>query len=76
MMHVLFNWAMRGELIPFQINPMNLVHIKGSSKREREPRTLPIEEYRQFIEKLVAGNIVPIRRVSSKTRPARLSTAR
>jgi integrase len=50
MMHVLFNWAMRWELIPFQINPMNLVHIKGSSKREREPRTLTIEEFRQFIE--------------------------
>jgi len=50
LMHVLFNWAMRWELIPFQINPMNLVHIKGSSKREREPRTLTIEEFRQFIE--------------------------
>jgi integrase len=50
MMHVLFNWAMRWELIPFQINPMNLVHIKGSSKREREPRTLTIEEFRRFIE--------------------------
>jgi integrase len=50
MMHVLFNWAMRWEMIPFQINPMNLVHIKGSSKREREPRTLTIEEFRRFIE--------------------------
>ncbi len=50
MMHILFNWAMRWELIPFQINPMNLVHIKGSSKREREPRTLTIEEFRRFIE--------------------------
>jgi integrase len=50
MMHVLFNWAMRWELIPFQINPMNLVHIRGSSKREREPRTLTIEEFRRFIE--------------------------
>jgi integrase len=50
MMHVLFNWAMRWELIPFQINPMNLVHIKGSSKREREPRTLTTEEFRRFIE--------------------------
>jgi integrase len=49
-MHVLFNWAMRWELIPFQINPMNLVHIKGSSKREREPRTLTTEEFRRFIE--------------------------
>jgi integrase len=50
MMHLLFNWAMRWELIPFQFNPMNLVHVKGSSKREREPRTLTAEEFRQFIE--------------------------
>lgn len=50
MMHILFNWAMRWELIPFQINPMNLVHIKGSSKREREPRTLTVGEFRRFIE--------------------------
>lgn len=50
MMHLLFNWAMRWELIPYQINPMNLVCIRGSSKREREPRTLTIEEFRQFIE--------------------------
>lgn len=50
MMHLLFNWAMRWELIPFQINPMNLVCIKGSSKREREPRTLTTEEFRRFIE--------------------------
>src|SRR2546422_1447816 len=49
-MHVLFNWAMRWELIPFQSNPINLVHIKGSSKREREPRTLTTEEFRRFIE--------------------------
>jgi integrase len=50
MMHILLNWAMRWELIPFQINPINLVHIKGSSKREREPRTLTTEEFRRFIE--------------------------
>ncbi len=53
MMHILFNWAMRWELIPFQINPMNLVRIKGSSKREREPRILTIEEFRRFIDHVV-----------------------
>lgn len=50
MMHILVEWAMRWELLPFQINPVSLVHIKGSSKREREPRTLTIEEFRRFIE--------------------------
>lgn len=53
MMHILFNWAMRWELIPFQVNPMNLVRIKGSSKREREPRILTIEEFRRFIDHVV-----------------------
>jgi integrase len=50
MMHILLRWAMRWELIPLQINPINLVHIKGSSKRERELRTLTTEEFRRFIE--------------------------
>jgi integrase len=32
LMHVLFNTAMRWELIPYQHNPMSLVRVKDSSR--------------------------------------------
>jgi integrase len=35
-----------------QRNPMELVTIKGSSKRTSKPRSLPVEEYQQFISHL------------------------
>lgn len=35
LMRVLFNAAMRWELIPYQLNPMTLVRVKDSSKRQR-----------------------------------------
>src|SRR6266702_1581445 len=50
LMRVLFNAAMRWELISYQLNPMSLVRVKDGSKRKREPKTLSAEEFRQMLE--------------------------
>jgi integrase len=50
MMHILFRWAMKWELIEVQINPMSLVHVEGSSKRMREPVTLTVEQFHKVLE--------------------------
>ena len=50
LMHVLFNAAMRWELIPYQHNPMSLVRVKDSSKRLREPRYLTAPEFRALLD--------------------------
>lgn len=41
----------RGD-VPMQRNPMQLVTVKGCSKRTREPRSLTVEEFQQFAAKL------------------------
>jgi len=52
-MHILFNWAMKWELIDLdKMNPMKLVRVEGSSKRLRQPRTLTIKEFRSLLERL------------------------
>jgi integrase len=50
LMRVLFNAAMRWELIPYQLNPMSPVRVKDGSKRKREPKALSAEEFRQMLE--------------------------
>ncbi len=52
MMHLLFNWAMRWELIPVERNPMSLVRVKGSSKRTKVPRILTIKEFNLLLARL------------------------
>ncbi len=52
-MHILFNWAMKWELIDLdRMNPMKLVRVEGSSKRLRQPRTLTVKEFRLLLERL------------------------
>jgi integrase len=52
-MHILFNWAMKWELIDLdKMNPINLVRVEGSSKRLRQPRTLTVKEFRLLLEQL------------------------
>jgi integrase len=52
-MHILFNWAMKWELIDLdKMNPMKLVRVEGSSKRLRQPRTLTVKEFRLLLERL------------------------
>ncbi|MGB4784337.1 MAG: site-specific integrase [Candidatus Acidiferrum sp.] len=48
-MHMLFDWAMRWELIPHDRNPMSLVRVKGCSKRTRLPKILTIEEFNRLL---------------------------
>jgi integrase len=50
LMHILFNAAMRWELIPYQHNPMSLVRVKDSSKRLREPKFLTAQEFCALLE--------------------------
>lgn len=52
-MHILFNWAMKWELMDLdKMNPMKLVRVEGSSKRLRQPRTLTVKEFRLLLERL------------------------
>ena len=41
----------RGDM-PMQRNPMELVAIKGATKRKRQPRSLTVEEFQKFIHQL------------------------
>jgi integrase len=43
-MHILFEWAMRWELMEYNRNPMSLMKLKGLTKRVRQPRALSVEE--------------------------------
>jgi len=52
-MHILFQWAMKWELMDLQINPMKLVHVKGSSKRLREPVTLTRKQFHHVLRFVV-----------------------
>jgi integrase len=45
----LFNCAMRWELVEINDNPMRLVRVKDSSKRQREPRPLTVEEFSRLL---------------------------
>jgi len=48
-MTILFNCAMRWELLPYQANPMGLVRVKDSSKRVRVPVVLTIEQFQRVL---------------------------
>ena len=50
LMRVLFNAAMRWELIPYALNPMSLVRVKNGSKRKREPMILSVDEFRKILD--------------------------
>ena len=52
LVRVLWDFAMwRGD-VPLQRNPMELVRIKGASKRIRQPRSLTVEEFQQLAQQL------------------------
>jgi integrase len=44
LMHQLFEKAMLWELVPIDRNPMQLVHLKGISKRTKKPIVLEVEQ--------------------------------
>ena len=49
-MRMVFNCAMRWELVPYQTNPMSLVRVKDVSKRVRQTTVLTIEQFRRVLE--------------------------
>jgi integrase len=52
MLRILWEFAMwRGD-VPTQRNPMELVTIKGASKRQGKPRSLTVDEFQRFVHQL------------------------
>lgn len=52
-MHILFNWAMKWELIELdRMNPISLVRVEGSSKRLKRPKVLTPDEFRLLLNHL------------------------
>jgi integrase len=52
LLHKLWSFAMWSEMIPMQENPIRHVTVKGSSTRLRQPRSLTMEEFRRFVQRL------------------------
>jgi integrase len=48
-MHLLYERTMLWDLIGLQLNPTELVKIKGASRRKRKPLLLTIEEYHALV---------------------------
>jgi integrase len=48
----LWEFAMWAGLISPQRNPMELVTVRGATKRVRKPRSLTVEEFQRFLEQL------------------------
>jgi integrase len=51
-MHRLYEKAMLWEIVEWQRNPMELVEVKGISKRQKKPIVLTVEQYYQILELL------------------------
>ena len=52
LIRILWDFGMwRGD-IPTQRNPMELVTVKGATKRTQQPRSLTVEEFQNFVEHL------------------------
>jgi integrase len=52
LLRVIFNWAMRWELVEIGENPMKLVRVRGGSKRQKQPMVLTITQFQRLIEEL------------------------
>jgi integrase len=52
-MRVLFNAAMRWEMIALGENPMRLVRVKNATKRKEEPRILTPEEFHNLLSQIL-----------------------
>jgi integrase len=49
---ILWDFAMWRGSVPTERNPMELVTIKGATKRMRKPRSLTVEEFQRFVKHL------------------------
>jgi hypothetical protein len=52
LLHKLWSFAVWAEMIPMQENPISLVTVKGSSTRQRQPRSLTVQEFQRFVHRL------------------------
>jgi integrase len=52
LLHVLWDFTMWQGDVPTQRNPMELITIKGATKRTRQPRSLTVEEFQKFVAQL------------------------
>ena len=52
LLHVLWDFTMWQGDVSTQRNPMELVTIKGATKRTRQPRSLTVEEFQKFVAQL------------------------
>src|SRR5580704_4357696 len=52
LLHQLWDYAMFCGDVPVERNPMELVTIKGATKRIRQPRSLTVEEFQRFVAEL------------------------
>lgn len=49
---ILWDFAMWRGHVPIERNPMQLVTIKGATKRTRKPRSLTVDEFQRFVQNL------------------------
>jgi len=52
LLSVLWDYAMWRADVPTQRNPMELVTVKGATKRTRRPKSLTVEEFQNFAQQL------------------------
>ncbi len=52
MLHLLMEFAMWSGALEISRNPIDLVVVKGATKRTRQPRSLTVDEFRKFIQHL------------------------
>ena len=52
LIRVLWDFAMWHGYVPVQRNPMELVTVKGATKRTRQPRSLTVEEFQKLAQHL------------------------
>jgi len=51
-LHLLMEFAMWSGVLEISRNPIDLVVVKGATKRTRQPRSLTVDEFRKFIQQL------------------------
>jgi integrase len=52
MLHLLMEFAMWSGALGISRNPIDLVVVKGATKRTRQPRSLTVDEFRKFVQHL------------------------
>jgi integrase len=52
MLHLLMEFAMWSGALEISRNPIDLVVVKGATKRTRQPRSLTVDEFRKFLQQL------------------------